>query len=564
MLTGAFLLLFCLLVTVVHGSPAQTPPAHLKPGALTASIGTVSLVEDVLWVSYPYTPLLSVPETLLDLTAQLQEVMFRLEEDYPVNYVQDFKTLIHARFQYLNDTITMALSSYNVEPSSNRSKRGLIDGLGELSRLVFGTAMDSDVEELRDQYTALHAIAVATDKEVRLNSRNIARLQQNLHDLSSYTNILSTSLNEALQDLRRWRTLGLLDQALPVLENAVTSLLYTNQQVVGNLVDAARGKVTSSLLPVSDLLHALDIGASRFNLKPLFDRTGIHHYYPVLKAGLTTTSIIIYIPFQSGHQFEAFRVEPFPFQIEGVAMTLDLESLIVLVNKDYTLYATIDISTLDKCKTEFSYQYLCQSSLFAFFPVSGAGVCEVILTQNDTQLALSLCPYRRLVPAPLYHRSFFGYHYFYFTEPYFVSVVCPEGSSYQNVSGHLAVPAACHLRSDKLSTFPEKLHQGFVAARPDIIVPLGTLTNITLSGVKFVTNAIPRLNLTYVSDFETAVQDNLPLYLRPSVHFSSFVVPFVLLIVGLIALTCVVRRALSLYIFLDSKVKQAHEKTGSP
>ncbi|MPC51311.1 hypothetical protein E2C01_045156 [Portunus trituberculatus] len=68
--TNTFLLLFVsdmrtyiFLFTI--SSILALDPAHLKPGALTAHLGRVSLVEDVLWVRYPYTALSKIPSRLI-------------------------------------------------------------------------------------------------------------------------------------------------------------------------------------------------------------------------------------------------------------------------------------------------------------------------------------------------------------------------------------------------------------------------------------------------------------------------------------------------------------------
>ena len=39
-------------------------PAYLKPGALTAHLGRVSLTEDVFWVRYPYTAFSKLPSRI--------------------------------------------------------------------------------------------------------------------------------------------------------------------------------------------------------------------------------------------------------------------------------------------------------------------------------------------------------------------------------------------------------------------------------------------------------------------------------------------------------------------
>ncbi len=115
--------------------------------------------------------------------------------------------------------------------------------------------------------------------------------------------------------------------------------------------------------------------------------------------------------------------------------------------------------------------YFCSTSLYAFLPVTGA-VCEAVLAQTDASKALEVCPYRHVVSKPVFHRRFSLYQYFLFTQSYFVSVVCPNSSTYQEVSGHFAARVACFFRSANLTTFPEKLHQGFNFTNSILIFPL--------------------------------------------------------------------------------------------
>ena len=140
--------------------------------------------------------------------------------------------------------------------------------------------MNEDVEELRERYEQLTFIASLHDKAISLNCKNIARLEVHVKDLAAFTNLMRSSLNSVLKESTSMQDIMTMNQALSVLENNVNSLLHTNLLVIQNLVDAAQGRVTSSLFPVKDLLHTLYIGKQNFNLPPLFDSRSIHHYYP--------------------------------------------------------------------------------------------------------------------------------------------------------------------------------------------------------------------------------------------------------------------------------------------
>ncbi len=57
------------------GLLVASDPVYLKPGALTARLGQVALVEDVLMVRYPLTTLISIPDNLHAASTELGAVM---------------------------------------------------------------------------------------------------------------------------------------------------------------------------------------------------------------------------------------------------------------------------------------------------------------------------------------------------------------------------------------------------------------------------------------------------------------------------------------------------------
>ncbi len=137
------LVLFVLLHSVLAADPA-----HLKPGALSAHLRRVSLNENVLWVRCPFTALVDMPGRLRTLMDQVTELVLQLERNAPKDGVM---RMMHERLRYINETLNIALDNYADPSFSNRTKRGLTNGLGQLSRMLFGTSMDKVVEDLRER-----------------------------------------------------------------------------------------------------------------------------------------------------------------------------------------------------------------------------------------------------------------------------------------------------------------------------------------------------------------------------------------------------------------------------
>ncbi len=204
-------------------------------------------------------------------------------------------------------------------------------------------------------------------------------------------------------------------------------------------------------------------------------------------------------------------------------------------------------------KTERRSLFFCAASLFVFLPLSD-GVCEVALTQPNASLALSLCPYKHLAPRPVYRTHFEGFHCFLFIRPSVVSVVCPEGKTYKRVLGHLAIHVACFLRSPLVSTYPERLQEGFLSNNSLPMYSLDSLLHLNMSHFSFVTNIIQELSFSNESHFKSVLLHHLPTYLNPGVHYPSLVVPVIVFVIVLIPLICLVSKALSLYRHLHATV----------
>ncbi len=115
----------------------------------------------------------------------------------------------------------------------------LVDGIGQLSRMHFGTAVDSDEKDLLDRYTELVAADMSTNKMVRLNLKNTARLNHSARTFLNYTNQLSTFISEAFARVHEQYTLHEDSLLLNALETYVTPIMHTNELILRNVVDAS-------------------------------------------------------------------------------------------------------------------------------------------------------------------------------------------------------------------------------------------------------------------------------------------------------------------------------------
>ncbi len=267
-----------------------------------------------------------------------------------------------------------------------------------------------------------------------------------------------------------------MDQTLHVLDVVLTSVLSVNDEIIANKIDAAHGRVTPSLFPLHDLIKTISIGHRNYSFQPLYPSDMSHYYYPLLEASLTTDAIVVHVPFRSTRVFDAFEIFPFPFSVDDSVLTLDMSSSLVLIANDYTFYSTSSYYDLNHCKSSFPHKYHCSASLFAFLPISGGG-SEISLTRQNASDALSICPYEHLTPMPVFHKNFHGLHYFHFSKPFYIAVGCPEGTTFQHVTGHYAITDACHVRSANITTYPSRIYVTYTASVIHRVFPLKSLLN---------------------------------------------------------------------------------------
>lgn len=122
----------CVLAVFLWQTLLAIDQAYLRPGALTTRLGTMHLLEDVMWVHYPHPHMLAVPVGCSPLLLIfLLVLLVLLEENVPqdAEYRRDIFTLFHPLAAYGNETISLTFDSFAGLNMLFRPKRALIDGI---------------------------------------------------------------------------------------------------------------------------------------------------------------------------------------------------------------------------------------------------------------------------------------------------------------------------------------------------------------------------------------------------------------------------------------------------
>ncbi len=132
--------------------------------------------------------------------------------------------------------------------------------------MIYGTAVDKDVQELRDDYKRLTHLSTAQTKIINMNSHNIASLTKHVQDIADHLGVLRSSVNAMLTVFCKISQIEVVLQTLPGVETTVHSIVRENALIMQNIVHVSRGLVTQSFpAPGSAQSLAHDTGSSWFN-----------------------------------------------------------------------------------------------------------------------------------------------------------------------------------------------------------------------------------------------------------------------------------------------------------
>lgn len=131
-----------------------------------------------------------------------------------------------------------------------------------------------------------------------------------------------------------------------------------------------------------------------------------------------------------------------------------------------------------------------------------------------------------------------------------MSVICPEGTTYQRVTGHYAIAEACYIRSTNITTYPSRIRLVFTANISHRVFPLRSLDDIHFSSVSYVTNSLNSLSFANKTEFAETLEETLPDYLHLPYLCPGFFVPMFLMFVSLVVMCYLIRRNSVLHDYL--------------
>ncbi len=296
----------------------------------------------------------------------------------------------------------VAMLENNFLPKAKREKRavamvaaiGALAGLG-VANLGLHADLRHSVNIVERSLGKLDVLQDATDD-----------IQNSLNDVTNIVEQISTDTLNVRESLNIFM---LLDQ----LHIKTNELCHDIEQLIQDLVLANTGSVTSSLLPIRNLIQVITTAKTEWNFAPFFENSNVALYYPLLKSYLNGSSVIIDIPFSSELRYQIYKFLPFPMKFNGSVVAVDtdiVDPINYVLSIDNLKESQITNDNLQMCTRTNLDLYLCPSKYFTLKEALGSS-CAASLVKNIT--ILQTCQFKVLENIPK-HETVQDSNYIYF------------------------------------------------------------------------------------------------------------------------------------------------------
>lgn len=273
-----------------------------------------------------------------------------------------------------------------------RPKHGLLNPIGEIGKILFGTLSDSDAEYYNSEIDKLHN-DVQTVATLVKNQTQIIKTQilTNLDDMKSFNARLATinCNNELLAN----RTLqNELDLELEELIIELTSFVNEYGEDINNLMnaiaDGRHGIVHPQLVPPNALFKKLEEALVSKDVLPV--PLEVTSFVSLVDLSETTLACInnrlvyiLLIPILENRPYDAYRVIPIAHEVGPSKFTFyDPPDEYIILNSLQSTFSVTTEDELDKCKNAKTYK-LCKRST-PDYTVTRKDACLVNLLKSHS------------------------------------------------------------------------------------------------------------------------------------------------------------------------------------
>lgn len=427
-------LLTCILLASVIA--AWDP---VRPGTLIKKVGDMFIINQSVRIILHFNNVTHIRDNIMIINQGLKTVENKVKEQN-INNIR-----ILSKISVIKEKVQILEDSFLQEQNLNREKRAvaMVAAIGALAGLGVAN-LGLHVDLRRSVNTMEHSLGKLDTLEVTTK------------DIQDYLTDVTDSIEQLSADSMLVRESLNLFMLLDQLHIKTNELSHDLAELIQDLVLANTGSVSSTLLPISNLIQIINTAKTEWHFEPFFDSSNAAFYYPLLTSYLNGSSVIIDVPFSSELRYNIYKFLPFPMKLNGTVLSVDtdlIDPINYVLSIDNLKESQITNDNLQMCKRTNLDLYLCPSTYFTLNEALGSS-CAASLVKNIT--IFQNCQFKEIDNIAK-HETVQDSHYIYFPQRTTVSVLCPNfNAQVASVVGLYSVPDQCELHSDKLTTIANR------------------------------------------------------------------------------------------------------------
>lgn len=554
-----------------------------------ANVTTFSTTPGIYFEEYGKAQLYSTNWNLVtyyDLDSFNHELILLRDQIAKIEGICNNSTYIYCESGIKNLKIILDEIDQNAEildPSHKRSRRGLINVVGTLSKTLFGTLDEEDAKHYDSQIQnlkknedhlleLLKAQTLIVDKTVNLFNKTMSDIQLEFDTIQNKFDKLSQSLNMISKGVNT-SILGL------EMENAISTVIlslmrYQNTQraILDMLLDVKHGIPNPSVINPLQLEHMLAI--IRKNLPPdtiLPISSTSNKLIDLYRLSQTSTNKInnqilieIKIPLPLSITFQIYKIIPLPTAINNsfVYIKPTTEYLLVTLNRDK--HYPIRAEDLNKCIILPRNLHLCKITHPILNSNAKTNHCEMELLKHTLEVPSS-CKVNKLKTTTLWVQLSNPNKWLYsLSNPLTVDNIC--GNNIETLmlknSGILEISPTCYIRSDELTLYG---HSERSSISNKFYLPSINLTEI--SPIKITNLHLPKTIMIHnrdhqalfelskeIKSLENTEETKLTSVTPHDIHHYSFIY----ILITIVIIYCIIK-ASKMYLKIKSKSQNKAE-----
>jgi hypothetical protein len=295
-----------------------------------------------------------------------------------------FREATADRFRHLRTSEGLLKEIVGKENREVRQRRGFMNFIGEISKVLFGTLDDNDAEYYDEQIRKFEANSDDTTdllkQQVYVLKTTLGAFNETLRDikhndklmkkgLSDIQNYLDTLTSETAKKLSIFEAKFMIEKHITQVNNALTILQRNMDLLLDSVVHAQTGGIQPQIVPPQLLLEALRGSQSFFprdTIPPFpLSKDSASMIYSVCETKVyiknNKLSYVISTPLVNKGEFRAYYLVPVPIQVNNDRLVYikTVKSIMCIDNSRQYYYFSSEIE-LQKCKKPMQDKYVCK------------------------------------------------------------------------------------------------------------------------------------------------------------------------------------------------------------